>query len=228
MKEKETIGELIRKKVYQKNMSVVNFAEQICYTRENVYKIFKRNSIDIDLLARISKVLDHNFFADLAENYKLAEPVEEKGNRQEEQAVTQFFKYVPEILRSMEIFPNILIGGIELEGGVKAPDFILYPYGLTFTLFETYEQRFLNTLNCPPEYTNSDLKNLVIFEKHDNGKGTIVTIMTRNDNGFQTCDILLDKKTKEEWEEALRFAFEIMQTSFFPATWGEIRSLLAK
>lgn len=35
--------------------------------RTNAYKILKRNTIDIDLLQRISIILEHDFFKDLSE-----------------------------------------------------------------------------------------------------------------------------------------------------------------
>lgn len=56
----------IRKKiktvVNQKGISVSEFGRRINKSRENVYSIFKRKSIDTDLLSTISKVLEHDFF----------------------------------------------------------------------------------------------------------------------------------------------------------------------
>ncbi len=37
-------------------------ARQICCERRNVYKIYARASIDTELLLRISKALNHDFF----------------------------------------------------------------------------------------------------------------------------------------------------------------------
>ena len=42
-------------------------AEQIPCERTNAYKILKRNTIDIDLLQRISQILEYDFFKDLSE-----------------------------------------------------------------------------------------------------------------------------------------------------------------
>ena len=58
-------------RVDQKNMTVSEFARQIHCERTNVYTIFNRPSIDIDLLARISKVLEYNFFEDVMKEYGL-------------------------------------------------------------------------------------------------------------------------------------------------------------
>lgn len=56
------IGSLIRSKVAERGISIVSFAEQLSCTRVNVYKIFDRKSIDTELLLRVSRVLDFDFF----------------------------------------------------------------------------------------------------------------------------------------------------------------------
>ena len=57
------IGDLIRRKVAEKGISVVSFAEQLSCTRINVYKMFNRQSLDTELLLRVSKVLEFDFFS---------------------------------------------------------------------------------------------------------------------------------------------------------------------
>lgn len=47
--------------------NVTWFATQLNCDRRNIYDIFKRTTIDTQLLAQISLVLDHNFFQDIAE-----------------------------------------------------------------------------------------------------------------------------------------------------------------
>ena len=42
------------------------FAGQLNCHRSNVYDIFNRNTIDCELLLKVSRVLNHNFFYDLA------------------------------------------------------------------------------------------------------------------------------------------------------------------
>lgn len=60
------IGECIKKKLEEEGHSAAWFAERICCTRPHVYKIFRRSSIDTDLLKRISRVLNHDFFKDIS------------------------------------------------------------------------------------------------------------------------------------------------------------------
>ncbi len=56
------IGQLIQSELRRQGRGITWFATQICCERTNVYTIFKRKSIDTELLLRISQVLDHDFF----------------------------------------------------------------------------------------------------------------------------------------------------------------------
>ena len=71
------IGELIKARLEQIERSPGWLARRINCDRTNIYKIFQRQSIDTELLARISKALEYDFFLDLS--------VEQK-NRSEESA----------------------------------------------------------------------------------------------------------------------------------------------
>ncbi len=46
-------------------MSVSEFARRLNCHRQNVYDIFKRKTIDVVLLQRISKVLEHDFVSEI-------------------------------------------------------------------------------------------------------------------------------------------------------------------
>ena len=63
------IGDEIRKLLREQGRSVTWFADQLCCTRMNVYKIFQRESIETSWLFRISKVLEHDLFNDLSKYY---------------------------------------------------------------------------------------------------------------------------------------------------------------
>lgn len=56
------IGNKIKSIVNKKGMTVSEFSRRINKSRENVYSIFKRKTIDTGLLATISKVLEYDFF----------------------------------------------------------------------------------------------------------------------------------------------------------------------
>lgn len=61
---KAHIGTLIKRTVEKSGMSVSNLAKKIDCNRSNIYSIYERKSIDIDLLIRISKVLEHDLISD--------------------------------------------------------------------------------------------------------------------------------------------------------------------
>ena len=56
------IGELIKTELRHQERSVSWLARKLCCNRTNVYSIFKRNDIDAELLLRISKILNYDFF----------------------------------------------------------------------------------------------------------------------------------------------------------------------
>lgn len=57
------IGEAIKQELQEQERSISWFARKLYCDRSNVYDIFKRKSIDTELLLRISIILNRNFFA---------------------------------------------------------------------------------------------------------------------------------------------------------------------
>lgn len=64
------IGKRIQEVVKERGITVVAFARAIPCSRENAYRIFKNDNIDILLLKRISQVLKHDFFIEISECYE--------------------------------------------------------------------------------------------------------------------------------------------------------------
>lgn len=56
------LGERIKAIFEEKGIKLTDFADQIGTVRQNVYRIFERESLDTDLLYKISEVLGHDFF----------------------------------------------------------------------------------------------------------------------------------------------------------------------
>lgn len=79
------IGTIIRRKLEESPLSIAEFAERINRTRPTVYDIFRRKSIDTDLLIRISEVLDYDF---LREVYLQEEALEKR------MPATSSFRYI--------------------------------------------------------------------------------------------------------------------------------------
>lgn len=56
------IGKVIEKVLRDQGKTVTWFARSLYCDRTNVYKIFRRESVDSEMLYRISKILSHDFF----------------------------------------------------------------------------------------------------------------------------------------------------------------------
>lgn len=56
------IGEKVEARAKELRMGPTELARKIKSTKQNVYNIYKRHSIDTDLLQRLGKVLDFDFF----------------------------------------------------------------------------------------------------------------------------------------------------------------------
>lgn len=63
-------GKTLEQTLRQQGRTITWFAEQLCCTRPNVYKIFQKESIDTALMYRISKILQHDFFREYSEEYQ--------------------------------------------------------------------------------------------------------------------------------------------------------------
>lgn len=61
-----SIGTMIKAELERQERSVVWFAQHLSCDRTNAYRIFAKDSIDTELLIRICKVLNHDFFADIS------------------------------------------------------------------------------------------------------------------------------------------------------------------
>jgi hypothetical protein len=58
-----------------KTQSVTWFSKQLCCDRRNIYDIFHRDNIDIELLLRISRVLNHDFFQDISQELNQSDSI---------------------------------------------------------------------------------------------------------------------------------------------------------
>ena len=65
--EKYQIGQEILKEVKAKFPSVAAFARELCKSSSATYEIFGKTSLDTDLLLKVSKLLDRDFFREFSE-----------------------------------------------------------------------------------------------------------------------------------------------------------------
>lgn len=66
----EPIGSLIKEELEKQERSISWFARKLSCDRSNVYRLFQKESIDTNLLVRISVLLGRDFFAELSDNVK--------------------------------------------------------------------------------------------------------------------------------------------------------------
>ena len=64
------IGQRIHDELKRQGRTVSWLARQLCVERTSLYYTFRQNSIDTELLLRISSLLGHNFLQDVADVYK--------------------------------------------------------------------------------------------------------------------------------------------------------------
>ena len=69
------IGSLIKAELAKQERTISWFARKLYCDRSNVYDIFKRKSIDTELLLRISLILKRNFFLLYIDEFELRERI---------------------------------------------------------------------------------------------------------------------------------------------------------
>jgi len=69
--ERYHLGKEIKREVERRGIRIASFADQLCYNRANVYNIFKREHMDTELLARISRILHRNFLEEVSRQIEL-------------------------------------------------------------------------------------------------------------------------------------------------------------
>lgn len=62
------IGLLIKEELNRQERSISWFARKLSCDRSNIYRLFQKESIDTGLLARISLLLNHDFFSDISKH----------------------------------------------------------------------------------------------------------------------------------------------------------------
>lgn len=195
----KTIGDLINEEVRRQEMPVTKFAKEINCQRNNVYDIFNRSNMDIDLLKRISKVLGVNFFQKIADDLDLVCEEADNVNQQEQKAVSQFLDVVPKLLEKMGKNAAIFMGNpcpSDIDSDCL-PDFSLPDYSISFTYGKTLEERM-------------GANRFLSFEVVRKNVGCEVETCFNKITSLPTVNIQLTYKTEEQWAETLEFAFEVM------------------
>ena len=77
------IGKMIKAEFERmpRSYTVARFARQLNCRRGNIHDIFKRETIDTELLERISRLLGHDFFRDLSDELSRERTADRPGVR---------------------------------------------------------------------------------------------------------------------------------------------------
>ena len=150
-------------------------------------------------LQLISKVLNHNFFADLAENPEIVDPSipEVKKDLLNRRAVAQFFDVMPKVLKNLDIETNIVVPIMKNEFNDPLPDYGLSDYAIFFTLGERLLDRF-----TPTNSECFEVQTEVAYQNH------IVDIWHNKVYNSWFVDVKLDYKTEQEWGEILVYLLD--------------------
>ena len=66
--EKIHIGALVKQFVKENNINASELARELGKTRQNLYDLYKRDDVGVKELLSISRVLNHNFLADIQQD----------------------------------------------------------------------------------------------------------------------------------------------------------------
>lgn len=66
--EKIHIGALVKQFIKENNINASELARELGKTRQNLYDLYKRDDVGVKELLSISRVLNHNFLADIQQD----------------------------------------------------------------------------------------------------------------------------------------------------------------
>ena len=208
MKENKKIGELIKEEGDKQGLSAEEFAKLISCKRQNVYKIYKKNSLDTALLGRISNVLGKNFFLDISKDITLSGVDDEKALQEiyNRMAVSQFMEVVPDILGRLGHPTAIFIMSrpADYPSDMPMPDYYIGEYSpiISFSVGDTMRDKLRRKYKEDKSYPSSRI--ISYTEEQDGLRADLVKMECY---GPDILDIKLDYKTEQEWESLLRLVF---------------------
>ena len=73
------IGQGVKAELSQQGRTITWLAGEVHCTRENLYKIFRKPWMNTDMLFKISRALDHDFFLDCSASLKAGKASSRSG-----------------------------------------------------------------------------------------------------------------------------------------------------
>ena len=110
----ENLGQVIRSVAKQKGITQQALAEMVNMTKSAIAAIYRRSTIDVGLLMLLSKVLNHDFFAELYEhpylvNFKEAREEDKTNKIAELEAKVKYQNEIMAMKDEMLHIQNLLI-----------------------------------------------------------------------------------------------------------------------
>lgn len=195
MEKKKQLGELIRQEIQRQGMSIIEFAEKVGCARGTIYYMFDKNDIGVLQLKRISKILNRNFFKEVAEDLDIVSEIEETMEQREKRiAITNFLEIVPECLKQLGKSAIIVLGRADFDTPV--PDYCLTDAFISFIYGETFKKRLGDLYN----------ENFMLIKKVEYKGATIECIHNLVYDSI-SINIEITNRTFDEWYEVLEFAY---------------------
>lgn len=192
------LGESIKKQVKAKRIRVTDFAKMLNCSRGNVYKIFDKDTVDIEQLKRICRILSYNFFEDLAIQVREEQKRGFDCDGTKDGYYQYFFDNVPKILdRFDEVTTFVMLDKkvFSKERDV-VPDIGLSDYPITFTFGDKMRDRIGNESILP-----------INEEQEKNGQK--VEVIQNVVLGSVFVNISVIERSEEEWHSVLSLAFKL-------------------
>ena len=120
-------------------------------------------------------------------------------------AVSQFWDVVPAVLQSLGKSSDIMV--TDNSNDFPVPDFLLIDYNITFTIGETFLNRF-------------GVNKLLPIEAVKNEEGDLVEISKNLLDGTKTLNIEIKYRQKKEWERLIKYAFEVLSKYKIIESWN--------
>jgi hypothetical protein len=102
----------------------------------------------------------------------------------------------------------IILGDLPDDPECPVPDFMLPDYIISFTIGNTFKERF-------------GRNSLLLIETVTNEKGIEVEVLTNMLNQTKSLNIKLDYKTEEEWRDTMTFAFDVHERFKIQQSWEQ-------
>lgn len=193
------IGELVQRLFLKSGMKVEDFTSSIGCGRENYYKIIQKGDLNSDLLKKISEVLNHNIFRDLADDMQWAQSNETDEERNDREAVSIFTEVVPKVLKAMDADYAMFYWRWDGDTSNPMPDWALAGYPISFTVGQSMAERY------------DKIPKHITFFSLTSPEGVEIEKFYNKPNNFTCLNITIRKRTEEEWKHILDFAIKYTQ-----------------